>query len=95
MKIALCQINPTVGSLENNYNLIKYNYESGIRSDADLIIFPELAISGYPPQDLLFKKSFIDDNIKFINQLASESTTPMIIPPFRRISLDALGLGDR
>ena len=79
MKIALCQINPTVGSLENNYNLIKYNYESGIRSGADLIIFPELAISGYPPQDLLFKKSFIDDNIKFINQLASESTTPMII----------------
>ena len=79
MKIALCQINPTVGSLKNNHDLIKNNYESGIKSGADLIIFPELAICGYPPQDLLLQRSFIDDNIKFVKKLASESTVPMIV----------------
>ena len=79
MKLALCQINPTVGSLKNNHDLIKNNYESGIKSGADLIIFPELAICGYPPQDLLLQRSFIDDNIKFVKKLASESTIPMIV----------------
>ena len=53
MNIALCQINTTVGDFDHNYEKILDNYYNCINKNADIVVFPELCISGYPPQDLL------------------------------------------
>ncbi len=58
MKIALGQINPVIGDIEGNTKKIAEGYERGVREGADLVIFPELAICGYPPLDLVEKKEF-------------------------------------
>ncbi len=69
MKIFLGQINPTVGALEANYELIREVYEQGVRAGADLVLVPELAITGYPPRDLLDKKVFVDRNLEIRDRL--------------------------
>jgi len=79
MKIALCQINPTVGAIDQNRKLIQEWYQKTIDADADLAVFPELSITGYPPQDLLLRQQFIDDAHKALLSLVNESTIPMII----------------
>ncbi len=62
-RLALAQINLTVGDLDGNTAKI-VDYMDRARSlEADLVAFPELAITGYPPEDLLFKHQFIQDNI--------------------------------
>ena len=53
MKVALCQINTIVGSLDYNYEKILKFYNRSIDLNADIIVFPELSTTGYPPQDLL------------------------------------------
>ncbi len=59
MRIALAQVNPTVGDLEGNARLIVERAEEAGRSGAQLVAFPELVISGYPPEDLLLKGHFL------------------------------------
>lgn len=58
MKLALCQIDPIIGDIEYNQNKILKGYKEGIKSGADLVIFPELSLVGYPPLDLVEKKEF-------------------------------------
>ena len=58
MKIAVCQFNPIIGDLKYNKEKILAGYEKGIKDHADLVIFPELALCGYPPQDLVEKSEF-------------------------------------
>ncbi len=58
MKIALCQINPIIGDIEGNKKKILEGYQKGIDNGADLVILPELALTGYSPQDLIEKKEF-------------------------------------
>ena len=60
MKIALCQINTTVGDFGNNREKILSFYSNSVDANADIAVFPELAITGYPPQDLLLEKSFVE-----------------------------------
>lgn len=79
MKIALCQINPTVGAIDQNKDLILNWYQKSIDAGADLVIFPELAIIGYPPQDLLHRQSFIEKAKDALNSIVKNSTVPMII----------------
>lgn len=59
MRIALAQINPTVGALSQNTNKIKEYYHHASEGGADLVIFSELSLSGYPPKDLLLYESFV------------------------------------
>lgn len=59
MKIALAQINTTVGDLKGNTEKIIRQIELGKKKKVDLVVFPELAITGYPPKDLLLKKAFV------------------------------------
>jgi predicted amidohydrolase len=59
MKIALAQINPTVGDFAGNARLILDFTARAAKQTADLVVFPELAICGYPPADLLEKSSFL------------------------------------
>src|SRR5262249_10640653 len=58
--VALCQINPTVGDFEGNCRLILDATVEAERRGAELGIFPELALSGYPPKDLLQRPAFVE-----------------------------------
>mgnify|MGYP000182737339 CR=1 FL=1 len=73
MKIAIAQINPTVGDIEGNYSKIVSRIEKGKNEGAKLVVFPELVMTGYPPKDLLQKKSFVQKNISAIYKLAEKS----------------------
>ena len=79
MKIALCQINPTVGAIKQNKQLILDSYSEAINLGAELVVFPELALIGYPPQDLLLRKQFINSAEIALNEIAKQSTVPMIL----------------
>ena len=61
MTIALVQMNPTVGALESNTDLIISKAREAADTGAKLIVFPELAIAGYPPEDLILKDHFSAD----------------------------------
>src|SRR3954447_10030163 len=69
MKIGFAQINPTVGDLRGNGDKILQAYERLDAAGADLVLMPELAIPGYPPQDLLFKSRFVPENIEMVQWL--------------------------
>jgi NAD+ synthase (glutamine-hydrolysing) len=71
MKIGFAQINPTVGDLSGNFEKIVGAYERLAAAGADLVLTPELAITGYPPQDLLFKSRFVPENLAMLEQLHS------------------------
>jgi NAD+ synthase (glutamine-hydrolysing) len=79
MKIALCQINTTVGALDYNKEKILRYYSKSINLNADIVVYPELTITGYPPQDLLLENGFVDDNIVVLKEITLQSTIPMII----------------
>ncbi len=68
MKIALAQINTIIGDFENNLKKVINFTKKAEESGADIIIFPELTFSGYPPRDLLEKKSFIEKNIEILHK---------------------------
>jgi NAD+ synthase (glutamine-hydrolysing) len=69
LRIALAQINPTVGDLEGNVAKIIGYIREAKKSGAGVVAFPELAITGYPPEDLLLKKQFIDDNLAALKKV--------------------------
>ena len=71
MKIALAQINTTVGDLVGNEAKILAAYQRGVEAGVDLVIFPELATTGYPPRDLLLRRHFIQQNLEVLNRLAA------------------------
>jgi NAD+ synthase (glutamine-hydrolysing) len=72
MRIALGQINSVVGDLKGNAAIISKFCEKALQAKADVIVFPELSICGYPPEDLLLKKHFLDDNLATVQQLAGQ-----------------------
>ncbi|HKS21741.1 MAG TPA: NAD+ synthase [Thermoanaerobaculia bacterium] len=59
MKIHIGQINPTVGALRANAELIRRAYDDGVRGGADVVLVPELSVTGYPPRDLLDRQVFV------------------------------------
>ncbi|MDD2804293.1 MAG: NAD+ synthase [Elusimicrobiales bacterium] len=71
MKIAIAQINPVVGDIDGNLKLIEDFARRAEAAGADLAVFPELALTGYPPLDLLEKNNFIDANLKALKELAA------------------------
>ncbi len=71
MKIALAQINTTVGDLAGNEAKILAAYRRGVAAGVELVMFPELAVTGYPPRDLLHKSRFIADNLAVLDRLAA------------------------
>ena len=76
------QINPTVGDFENNFKLISEAVKKAEELSGDIIIFPELAITGYPPEDLLLKPSFIEKNITYIEKIKLLSENIIIVCGF-------------
>ncbi len=75
MKIALAQLNPTVGDLDANLTKLKLHLTKLSKSDTDLVILPELFLTGYPPRDLLDDNSFIDRCEQTLTQLIEISHT--------------------
>lgn len=73
LRIAMAQINPTVGDIDGNTALIKVWIKEARRAKVDLVAFPELAITGYPPEDLLFKARFIEDTQRALKALAVDA----------------------
>ena len=69
MKIGFAQINPTVGDLRGNCELITRAYERLAAAGAELVLTPELAITGYPPQDLVLKSRFVPENLELLERL--------------------------
>ena len=72
MKIALAQLNPTVGDIEGNRRRILDAYSKAAAMGADLVVTPELSLVGYPPRDLLLKPRFVADNLAAFERLVGE-----------------------
>jgi NAD+ synthase (glutamine-hydrolysing) len=71
MRLGLAQINTTVGDLAGNRRRILDAYAELARRGAELVVFPELAVCGYPPRDLLFKRHFVPDVERSLSELAA------------------------
>jgi len=69
IRIALAQINPTVGGIEGNVLKICDYIRKAREQNSGVVVFPELAITGYPPEDLLLKQHFIDDNLEALSRV--------------------------
>jgi len=72
MKVGLAQINTTVGDLDGNYRRILEAYREAVAGGAQIVLAPELAITGYPPQDLVFKSRFVPLNLEVLARLHEE-----------------------
>ena len=81
-RLALGQVNPTVGDLDGNVKKILDTIDQARSLGADLVAFPEMAIPGYPAEDLLFKPSFIRDNIDAMRRVAAASTDIAVVVGF-------------
>ncbi len=73
LRIALAQINPTVGDFEGNVRRIIDGIDRARALGAGLVAFPELAVPGYPPEDLVFKSAFIEANLKALETITRAS----------------------
>ncbi len=71
MRIGLAQINTIVGDLAGNRRLVEAAYKTLVAQGAELVVFPELVVSGYPPRDLLFKKRFVSDVEQATREIAT------------------------
>jgi len=80
MRIGIAQINPTIGDLRGNSEKVLAAYERLVGASAELVITPELAISGYPPQDLVFKSRFVPQNLEAIDRLnGCVGSVPLVV----------------
>src|SRR6266576_1229935 len=82
MKIGFAQINPTVGDLQGNFEKIVKAYDQLADAGADIVIAPELAVPGYPPQDLLFKSRFVPENLEVLDRLQKWLSKPALLVGF-------------
>ena len=71
-----------MGDLKGNYNLIASHIEEAKKNDVDIVIFPELSITGYPPEDLLLKTDFVNENIEYLHKLQKITTNIVAIIGF-------------
>ena len=82
LRVCMAQINTAVGDFASNTKKILEAVAEANSLGADVITFPELAICGYPPEDLLLKPKFIGDNLQALNKIADVATGPTIIVGF-------------
>jgi NAD+ synthase (glutamine-hydrolysing) len=75
VRIALGQLNLVVGDLEGNVEKMATWAREATGHGTDLICFPELAVTGYPPEDLVFRPAFVDDNLEAVGELAGRAAT--------------------
>jgi NAD+ synthase (glutamine-hydrolysing) len=73
VRVGLAQVNPTVGAIEANARLVADWMGRARAAGCDIVAFPELTLTGYPPEDLLFKPAFIEANLRALADVAKES----------------------
>src|SRR6185436_5856 len=82
LRLAMAQINVVVGDVEGNARKILDWIDRARRADADIVAFPELALTGYPPEDLLLKPQFIDANLSALEAIIKGSNDIAVIVGF-------------
>ena len=87
-RVALAQINVTVGDLDANTNKIIQNIANARDSGSDLVVFPELAVTGYPPEDLILKSHFLHDNLRCVEKIIQESKDIAVVCGFVDYDID-------
>jgi NAD+ synthase (glutamine-hydrolysing) len=80
LRLALAQVNPTVGDIKGNTRLMISALERAKKKGADIVVFPELCVTGYPPEDLLLKPSFVEENLKALEEIrkAAQGITAIV-----------------
>ncbi|MDB6169191.1 MAG: synthetase [Verrucomicrobia bacterium] len=91
MRLGLAQLNPIVGDLAGNRHRILDAYQTLVAQGAELVVFPELAVCGYPPRDLLFKRRFVPDVAESLAQIAAATGEVPIL--LGTVELNATGRG--
>jgi len=89
VRVALGQFNAVVGDLAGNAQRMREFYAQAVRADVDLLVFPELAICGYPPEDLLYKRHFLRDCSLTLDKLAADCPEITVVAGF--VESDKLG----
>ncbi|MGH3052666.1 MAG: nitrilase-related carbon-nitrogen hydrolase, partial [Gaiellaceae bacterium] len=74
MRLALAQINTVVGDLDGNRERVVQRLHEARQAGADLVLFPELAVTGYPPEDLLFRPEFLRQARRSLDRIAADAT---------------------
>ncbi len=87
LRLGLAQINPIVGDLKGNAEKIVASIKE-VEGKVDLLIFPELAITGYPPEDLLLKSQFLTENLKMLNYIAEKTGDVCVVVGFVDVQED-------
>jgi len=82
LRIAGAQVNLVVGDIDGNLRVILEAMERAEEAEADVLLLPELAVTGYPPEDLLLRRSFIDQNIEALRQIAQASENTAVVVGF-------------
>jgi len=82
MRAALAQINTTVGDISGNAAKILTAYERAIAADADIVVAPELALTGYPPRDLVLNPAFVSKNLEALEHLAKATGKTALVMGF-------------
>ncbi|HET9077739.1 MAG TPA: NAD+ synthase [Acidimicrobiales bacterium] len=88
LRVALAQINPVVGDLDGNSDRIIESISAAGGAGADVVVFPELAVTGYPPEDLLLKPGFIADNMSAMTKVAAATERCVAVVGFVDERLD-------
>jgi NAD+ synthase (glutamine-hydrolysing) len=79
MKVGVAQINSIVGDLTGNRQKILHAYQQLAKQGADIVVFPELTICGYPPRDLILRKHFVKECEDILNEIASKTKDTVAI----------------
>lgn len=82
VRLGLCQIDVSVGDIDGNLKKILKNIKTARDNGVDIVSFPELSVTGYPPEDLLLKPSFIDDNLAALEEVRKASGSITVIVGF-------------
>lgn len=88
MRIALSQMNPLLGDFQANLARISCDITAARELGADLVAFPELAVTGYPPEDLLLKPGFLRENLSIIKKIAEEARDIIVVAGFVDVDAD-------
>ena len=82
IRVAIAQLNFRLGDFESNVAAIVNAYQQSVQQDADLVVFSELAVCGYPPEDLLLKQRFIEEARAAVEDIAAQCSDTVAVVRF-------------